>query len=113
MRRDRPLSASNFSLASYSATWPEPQDRVDGRKSARRTPIDLDYFAAPPRLPKDSHVTRIAERRPWGTTQAAVARLESGKTMPSTRTLERFAKATHTRPRIRFEPENPGNPAPQ
>ena len=29
-----------------------------------------------------------------GTTQAVVARLESGKTMPSTRTLERFAKAT-------------------
>ncbi len=40
-----------------------------------------------------------------GTTQAVVARLESGKTMPSTRTLERFAKATHTRLRISFEPE--------
>lgn len=39
-----------------------------------------------------------------GTTQAVVARLESGKTLPSTRTLERFAKATHTRLRISFEP---------
>ena len=39
-----------------------------------------------------------------GTTQAVVARLESGKTMPSTRTLERFAKATGTKLRIRFEP---------
>lgn len=39
-----------------------------------------------------------------GTTQAAVARLESGKVLPSTRTLERFAKATHTRLRISFEP---------
>jgi transcriptional regulator with XRE-family HTH domain len=43
-----------------------------------------------------------------GTTQAVVARLESGRTMPSTRTLERFAKATNTRLRISFEPVKPG-----
>ena len=42
-----------------------------------------------------------------GTIQAVVARLESGKAMPSTRTLERFAKATHTRLRISFEPDKP------
>jgi ribosome-binding protein aMBF1 (putative translation factor) len=45
--------------------------------------------------------------RAMGTTQAVVARLESGRTMPSTRTLERFAKATGTRLRISFEPEKP------
>jgi ribosome-binding protein aMBF1 (putative translation factor) len=39
-----------------------------------------------------------------GTTQAVIARLESGRIKPSTRTLERFAKATGTRLRIRFEP---------
>ena len=39
-----------------------------------------------------------------GTTQTVVARLESGKTMPSTRTLERFAKATGTRLCISFKP---------
>ena len=39
-----------------------------------------------------------------GTTQAVVARLESGKILPSTRTLERFAKATRSRLRITFEP---------
>jgi DNA-binding XRE family transcriptional regulator len=38
-----------------------------------------------------------------GTTQAVIARLESGRTLPSTRTLERFAMATHTRLRIHFE----------
>jgi ribosome-binding protein aMBF1 (putative translation factor) len=38
-----------------------------------------------------------------GTTQAAIARLESGRSMPSTRTLQRFAKATGTRLRISFE----------
>jgi ribosome-binding protein aMBF1 (putative translation factor) len=38
------------------------------------------------------------------TTQAAVARLENGGTRPSTRTLERFAKATGHKLRITFVP---------
>jgi ribosome-binding protein aMBF1 (putative translation factor) len=41
--------------------------------------------------------------RAMGTTQAAVARLESGRSRPSTRTLRRFAEATGTRLRISFE----------
>ncbi len=45
-----------------------------------------------------------------GTTQAVVARLESGRTRPSTRTLRRFAAATHTKLRISFEPEKPDQP---
>ena len=39
-----------------------------------------------------------------GTTQTAIARLESGRQMPSTRTLQRFAKATGSKLRISFEP---------
>ena len=39
------------------------------------------------------------------TTQAVIARLESGGSLPSTRTLARFAKATGSRLRISFEPE--------
>ncbi|MDX7951809.1 helix-turn-helix transcriptional regulator [Lichenihabitans sp. Uapishka_5] len=46
-----------------------------------------------------------------GTTQTAIARMESGRTMPSTRTLERFAKATGTKLRISFEPAAPGTAA--
>jgi transcriptional regulator with XRE-family HTH domain len=37
------------------------------------------------------------------TTQSVIARLESGRIRPSTRTLERFAEATGTRLRIEFE----------
>ena len=37
------------------------------------------------------------------TTQTVIARLESGRVKPSTRTLERFAAATGTRLRISFE----------
>jgi transcriptional regulator with XRE-family HTH domain len=38
------------------------------------------------------------------TTQSTVARLESGRGMPSTRTLSRFAEATGHRLKISFEP---------
>lgn len=38
------------------------------------------------------------------TTQSVIARLESGRTRPSTQTLERLAAATGTRLRISFEP---------
>jgi ribosome-binding protein aMBF1 (putative translation factor) len=38
------------------------------------------------------------------TSQAVVARLESGRTLPSTRTLKRFAEATGHRLKITFEP---------
>lgn len=47
-------------------------------------------------------MTQDQVAKAMGTTQAVVARLESGRTMPSTRTLERFAKATGTRLRISF-----------
>jgi ribosome-binding protein aMBF1 (putative translation factor) len=45
---------------------------------------------------------QIAKR--MKTTQGAIARLESGTTLPSTRTLQRFAKATGHRLKISFEP---------
>ena len=38
------------------------------------------------------------------TTQAVIARLESGRVKPSTRTLDRLAAATGMRLRISFEP---------
>ncbi len=50
-------------------------------------------------------MTQEEVAKAMGTTQAVIARLESGKRLPSTRTLERFAKATRTRLRISFEPQ--------
>lgn len=46
---------------------------------------------------------QVAQR--MKTTQAVVARLEGGRSMPSTRTLGKFAMATGTRLKISFEPE--------
>jgi transcriptional regulator with XRE-family HTH domain len=45
---------------------------------------------------------QLAER--MQTSQSVVARLESGRAHPSTRTLERFAQATGMRLTIGFEP---------
>lgn len=44
---------------------------------------------------------QVAQR--MNTTQTVVARLESGRSKPSTRTLERFAEATGARLKISFE----------
>lgn len=44
---------------------------------------------------------QLAQR--MDTTQSVIARLESGRTRPSTQTLERLASATGTRLKISFE----------
>ena len=61
------------------------------------------------RVPAEKQIRRaaltqaeLAER--METTQSVVARLESGRIHPSTRTLERVARATGTRLRISFDP---------
>ena len=53
----------------------------------------------------DADMTQEQVAKAMGTTQAVIARLESGRIRPSTRTLERFAKATKTRLRISFARE--------
>ncbi|MGE0418986.1 MAG: helix-turn-helix domain-containing protein [Acetobacteraceae bacterium] len=53
---------------------------------------------------------QLAER--MGTRQEVVARWEGGKVMPSTRTLERLAKATGTTLRISFAPQRAGRGQP-
>ena len=75
-----------------------------------------DEFALASALIKargDADLTQEQVAAAMGTSQAFVARLESGKVWPSTRTLERFAKATHTRLRISFAPEKPVQGAPR
>jgi ribosome-binding protein aMBF1 (putative translation factor) len=78
---------------------------------------DLRYVAAYDALEGEFHLAaavieartragltqqQLAER--MRTTQAVIARLESGRIKPSTRTLERLAAATGMRLRISFEP---------
>ena len=75
-----------------------------------------DEFALASALIKargDADLTQEQVAAAMGTSQAFVARLESGKVLPSTRTLERFAKATHTKLRISFEPAKSRPEAPR
>jgi DNA-binding XRE family transcriptional regulator len=46
--------------------------------------------------------TQAELARRMGTTQSAIARLESGARLPSVKTLLRFAKATDSRPIIKL-----------
>ena len=55
------------------------------------------------RARKQANMTQEQVAEAMGTTQAAVARMESGRTLPSTRTLKRFATATGTKLSIQFE----------
>lgn len=67
-----------------------------------------DYREAYEELEPEYTVARalIEARTRAGFSQAELAaRMESGRTRPSTRTLEKVARATGTRLRIHFEPE--------
>jgi len=56
------------------------------------------------KLRADAGLTQGQLAKRMRTTQAVIARLESGRFKPSTRTLERLAAATGTRLKISFEP---------
>jgi ribosome-binding protein aMBF1 (putative translation factor) len=71
-------------------------DALDAEFSLARAMIEV-------RARADLTQGQLAER--MQTTQAVIARLESGRVKPSTRTLERLAEATGTTLRISFEPK--------
>ena len=58
------------------------------------------------RVHADLSQAEVAER--MGTSQSAIARLESGRSRPSTRTLRKFAEATGMKLRFVLEPVKTG-----
>ena len=66
---------------------------------------EFSLTAAMIEAPSRAGMTQEQVARKMNTTQAVIARLEGGNSKPSTRTLERYAKATGSRLRISFEPE--------
>ena len=94
-------------------------DFIPASKAFERWREDPEYVAAYDALEEefalaaalikargDANMTQEQVAQAMGTTQAAVARLESGRTMPSTRSLKRFAEATGTKLRISFIPDS-------
>lgn len=86
------------------ARWRRPPGGTAAFDAAGDEPVLAQAMV---RARVQAEMTQEEVARAMGTAQAVVARLESGRTMPSTRTLERFAKATGTRLRIQFEPGDP------
>jgi transcriptional regulator with XRE-family HTH domain len=54
----------------------------------------------------DAGLTQEELARRMDTTQSVIARMESGRVKPSSRTLQRFARATGMRMKITFIPDN-------
>jgi transcriptional regulator with XRE-family HTH domain len=63
------------------------------------------------RARKQAGLTQEALAKEMDTSQSAIARMESGRMLPSGTTLKRFARATGTRLRIAFEPAKPSRRA--
>ena len=71
--------------AEYDALAPEFEISAELLKARRRAGLSQAELAAR-----------------MGTSQSAIARLESGQTLPSTKTLLRFAEATESKFRVRL-----------
>ena len=73
------------------------------RKAYNALEEEFSLATAVIRARANAGLTQEQLARRMRTTQAVIARLESGRVKPSTRTLERLATATGMRLRITFE----------
>jgi ribosome-binding protein aMBF1 (putative translation factor) len=76
----------------------------DYRKEYELLEAEFALAAAVAKVRKRAGLSQTEIARRMKTTQSTIARLESGRGKPSTRTLDRFAKATGHRLKISFEP---------
>jgi predicted transcriptional regulator len=76
----------------------DPKVRREYEALAPEFEISAELLRA--RLRAGLSQAELAER--MGTSQSAIARLESGQTLPSTKTLLRFAEATRSRIQVRL-----------
>ena len=77
---------------------------ADYRKQYDALEEEFSIVAAIAKARRRAGLSQAELARRMKTTQSTVARLESGRSQPSTRTLARFAKATGHRLRISFQP---------
>ena len=102
----RKISARSVPAETVFAEWRKDPDYV-----AAYDALD-DEFSLANALIEARHRANMTQQQVAArmkTTQTVVARLEGGRTMPSTRTLQRYAAATGTKLRIRFEPADPND----
>ena len=85
------------------AKWREDPTYVEAYEA-----LEKEFAIAAAVISARSHAGLTQEElaKRMGTTQSVIARLEGGKTRPSTSTLEKLAQATGTKLRISFEPDS-------
>ena len=76
----------------------------DYRESYERLGPEFELVRALIDARRQAGISQAELAEKMNTTQSVVARLESGRALPSTRTLEKVARATGTRLRIQFDP---------
>jgi ribosome-binding protein aMBF1 (putative translation factor) len=74
------------------------------RRAYKALKAEFNMAAALIEARSHAGLTQEQLARRMKTTQTVIARLESGRVKPSTRTLERIARATGMRLKISFEP---------
>lgn len=77
----------------------DPETRAEYEAMENEYAIARELIAARTRAGLSQ--AQVAER--MGTSQSTIARLESGRTLPSLRTLDRYARATGSRTVVRLE----------
>jgi ribosome-binding protein aMBF1 (putative translation factor) len=77
---------------------------VKYRKAYKSLESEFDLARAVIDARSQAGLTQQQLAKRMATTQSVIARLESGRSCPSTQTLERLAVATGTRLKISFEP---------
>ncbi|MBL26204.1 MAG: transcriptional regulator [Rhodospirillaceae bacterium] len=89
------------SMETVFAEW-----RQDPEYRAEYEALEEEFAVAAAVIAARTHARLTQEQLAsrMGTTQSAIARLESGRSKPSTTTLAKIAEATGTRLKIAFEP---------
>jgi ribosome-binding protein aMBF1 (putative translation factor) len=82
------------------ARWREDPDY---RQAYAEAEAEFSIAAALIAARAQADLTQAELARRMGTTQSAIARMESGRFKPSHSTLEKYARATGTRLRVTFE----------
>lgn len=75
----------------------------DYRRAYAEAEAEFSIAAALIAARAQAGLTQVELARRMGTTQSAIARMESGRFKPSHSTLEKYARATGTRLRVTFE----------
>lgn len=87
-------------VSSLKRRWMKaPEFRAEYEKLDEEFTLARELIAARTR----AQLSQAEVARRMGTTQSVVARLESGRTAPTWKTLERYAKATGHRALVRLE----------